>query len=103
MSPSSSLSHGCVRDVNRWRSGLTHEGSSSEQALMETCSGSTSNSVRSVVPQRVQKLLWIDLPESPVRVYRLSGPAICSAVRSIFISVTNGEPLSSWQSRQWQK
>jgi hypothetical protein len=56
-----------------------------------------------LVPQRVQKFLWIDLPESPVRVYRWSGPAICNAAASIFISVTNGEPLSRWQSRQWQK
>ncbi len=33
----------------------------------------------------------------------LSGPAICNAAASIFMSVTNGEPLSRWQSRQWQK
>jgi hypothetical protein len=33
-------------------------------------------------------------------VYRVSGPAICNAALSMFISVTNGEPLSRWQSRQ---
>lgn len=55
------------------------------------------------MPQMAQKFLWIDLPESPVRVYLRSGPEICNAALSIFISVTNGEPLSRWQSRQWQK
>jgi hypothetical protein len=103
VSPSLSFSHGCVRELKRWRSGFRHEGSSSEQALIETCSGSTSNSVRTVVPQRVQKFRWIDLPESPVRVYRVSGPVMRNAALSIFMSVTNGDPLSRWQSRQWQK
>jgi hypothetical protein len=103
VSPSVSLMHDGHRETKRWRSGLAHQGSSSGQALMETCSGSTSNSVRSVVPHRVQKFLWMDLPEAPVRVYRVSRPTSCTATLSMFTSVTNGEPPSRWQSRQWQR
>jgi len=52
------------------------------------------------VPQALQKFLCTDFPEVPVRVYRLVLPVSSTDDLGIYNSVTNGEPLSFWLSRQ---
>lgn len=94
--------HDCALSQNISIPGFTQLESSSVPEPSITTSGSASASSAMDEPHSGQNIRWIDLPVSPVLLYRAILPSIFTAGFGTPSTVENALPVNFWQSVQWQ-